>query len=49
MIERAGLGITMANAEMDLKTRADFVTASNKENGVAYGIRTWVLGKPDGF
>ncbi len=43
MIERAGLGIAMANAEMDLKTRADFVTASNRENGVAYGIRTWVL------
>lgn len=44
MLERAGLGIAMGNAGLDLKTRADFVTRGNEEQGVAYGIHTWVLG-----
>lgn len=44
MLEQAGLGIAMGNAEQDLKTKADFVTRNNQECGVAYGIHTWVLG-----
>ncbi len=44
MLERAGLGIAMGNASLDLKIRADFVTRGNQECGVAYGIHTWVLG-----
>jgi len=43
MIVHAGLGIAMGNASMDLKTQADFVTLSNEDCGVAYGIRNWVL------
>lgn len=43
MIEMAGLGIVMGNAQEDLKARADAVTRSNEENGVAYGIHTWIL------
>lgn len=44
MLEQAGLGIAMGNASLDLKARADFVSLKNQECGVAYGIRTWVLG-----
>lgn len=49
MIEMAGLGIAMANAEADIKARADFVTTSNREKGVAYGINTWLLERAAAF
>lgn len=42
MLAEAGLGIAMGNAQPDLKMKADFVTLTNQECGVAYGIHTWV-------
>lgn len=38
MIEFAGLGVAMANAADEVKLKADFVTKSNEEDGVAYVI-----------
>lgn len=35
MIEFAGLGVAMGNAVEELKTKADYVTSSNEEDGVA--------------
>ena len=35
MIEHCGYGIAMANALDIVKEKADFVTLSNEENGVA--------------
>lgn len=43
MIEAAGLGIAMGNAEEEVKNAADFVTLTNNESGVAYGIRKLVF------
>lgn len=43
MLERAGLGIAMGNADADLKARADVVTLDHRDCGVAYGIFKWVL------
>ncbi len=39
MIEYAGLGVAMANAASEVKARADFVTLSNEEDGVAHVIK----------
>lgn len=47
MIEFAGLGVAMENAIKDVKDKADFVTLSNDENGVAYVIRKFVLQDDD--
>lgn len=38
MIEFAGLGVAMDNAADEVKAKADFVTKSNEEDGVAYVI-----------
>lgn len=35
MIEFAGLGVAMGNAVDDLKSKADYVTSSNEEDGIA--------------
>ena len=43
MIETAGIGIAMANAEEKLKAAADMITGSCEESGVAQGIRKIVL------
>lgn len=43
MIEYAGLGVAMDNAPDEIKQRADFVTLSNNEDGVAHVIRKFVL------
>lgn len=43
MIELAGLGIAMGNAQEPVKKAADWVTASNDEDGVALAIEKWVL------
>ncbi|HBT15965.1 MAG TPA: Cof-type HAD-IIB family hydrolase [Firmicutes bacterium] len=43
MIEYAGLGVAMANAEEAIKNRADYVTLSNDKNGVAHVIYRFVL------
>ena len=38
MIEYAGQGVAMANAAQEVKEKADFVTLSYEEDGVAYVI-----------
>ncbi|CDQ18600.1 hypothetical protein SAMN05192559_101788 [Halobacillus karajensis] len=38
MIHEAGLGVAMGNAQEPVKKEADFVTASNEEDGVAFAI-----------
>ena len=45
MVEAAGLGIAMANAEPEVKRVAKYVTLSNDENGVAKGIDKWIFSK----
>ncbi|GAE94419.1 hydrolase [Gracilibacillus boraciitolerans JCM 21714] len=43
MIEQAGLGIAMGNAQEAVKDAADWQTSSNEEDGVAKAIKEWVL------
>ena len=43
MLEYAGLGIAMGNADQHVKDLADAVTASNEENGVALAIKQYIL------
>lgn len=43
MIMEAGIGVAMGNAQETLKKAADWVTATNEEDGVALAIRKWVL------
>ncbi|WHY79659.1 Cof-type HAD-IIB family hydrolase [Neobacillus sp. WH10] len=43
MIKSAGLGVAMGNAQDVVKAAADWVTATNEEDGVAKAIHTWVL------
>ena len=43
MLEFAGLGIAMGNASDHVKSHADVVTASNKEDGVARAIEKYIL------
>ena len=43
MVEAAGLGIAMANAEPEVKRVAKYVTLSNDDDGVAAGLEKWVL------
>lgn len=38
MIELAGMGVAMANAVQEVKEKADYVTLSNEEDGVAAAI-----------
>ena len=45
MIEYAGLGVAMGNAWGGTKEHADYVTASNDEDGVAKAIEKFVLGE----
>lgn len=44
MIKYAGLGIAMSNAEEEVKLKADYITLSNEEDGVAHVIYKFVLG-----
>ncbi|MEB1807287.1 MAG: Cof-type HAD-IIB family hydrolase [Bacillaceae bacterium] len=43
MIKDAGIGVAMGNAQPFVKESADWVTASNIEDGVAVAIRKWAL------
>lgn len=43
MIEYAGLGVAMGNATEDLKAIANYITKSNKEDGVAHVINEFIL------
>lgn len=44
MIQFAGLGVCMANGPEDVRAKADFVTASNMEDGVAVALEKFVFG-----
>ncbi len=43
MIEAAGLGVAVANALDEVKKKADFITLSNNDNGVAFAVKKFVL------
>ena len=43
MIQLAGLGIAMGNAQMSVKACADYVTSTNEENGVATALENVIL------
>ncbi|UQZ84622.1 Sugar phosphatase YidA [Paenibacillus konkukensis] len=43
MIVEAGLGVAMGNAQEEVKLRADVVTDSNEEDGVAKVIQRYIL------
>ena len=45
MIEFAGLGVAMANAQEPVKAAADHVTVSNDEDGVAVVVEQFILGE----
>ncbi|MCI9405745.1 MAG: HAD family phosphatase [Oscillospiraceae bacterium] len=45
MIEFAGLGVAMANAQEPVKAAADYITASNDEDGVAAVVERFILGE----
>ena len=42
MIEYAGLGIAMANAQAIVKEAADYITLSNEEDGVAAAVKKFI-------
>ncbi|MNN13460.1 putative phosphatase [compost metagenome] len=42
-IEAAGLGVAMGNAQEAVKEKADVVTTSNNEDGIAWIIRDYIL------
>ena len=43
MLNNAGVGVAMRNANEKIKNIADFVTLSNNEDGVAYAIHKFLL------
>lgn len=45
MIAWAGIGIAMANAFPVVKQKADFITSSNQEDGVALALQRFILEK----
>ncbi len=45
MLQWAGLGVAMGNAPAEVKRVADYLTASNDEDGVAAAIQYWILGE----
>lgn len=45
MIEYAGMGISMANGVDGVKERANFITLSNDEDGIAYALDKFLKGE----
>jgi Cof subfamily protein (haloacid dehalogenase superfamily) len=45
MFERSGLAIAMGNAAPAVQRRADFVTASNRDNGFAKAVERFILNR----
>ena len=45
MIQFAGLGVAMANAQPMVLERADYITKSNDEDGVLHVINKFMLEK----
>ena len=43
MFDASGLAIAMGNADDEVKARAQFVTASNEQDGFASAVKQWVL------
>jgi hydroxymethylpyrimidine pyrophosphatase-like HAD family hydrolase len=43
MIEYAGMGVAMANAQEIVKSKADYITLSNDEDGIAHVIEEFML------
>ena len=43
MIEWAGLGVAMANAADTVKEKAQYMTASNDEDGVALVVEKFMM------
>jgi len=43
MIKYAGLGVAMDNAVPEVKEAANFITASNDEDGIAKVIEKFIL------
>ena len=43
MLEFAGLGVAMGNSKDEIKTKSDFITANNNEDGVAKVIEKFIL------
>ena len=43
MIEAAGLGVAMENADDEVRQAADYITCSNNEDGVAKAIEKFAL------
>lgn len=46
MFDRAGVRIAMGNASDQVKSRADYVSTSNDDSGVAHAIENFVLAAP---
>ena len=45
MIEAAAIGVAMGNATEAVKARADYITATNEEDGVAKAVAKFVFGE----
>lgn len=43
MLEYAGMGVAMENAEAEVRSKAKFVTKSNDDNGVSYALHKLLL------
>jgi hydroxymethylpyrimidine pyrophosphatase-like HAD family hydrolase len=46
MLDVAGFAIALGNAPDPVKAKADAITASNDEDGVAHAIETLILKEP---
>ena len=44
MIQYAGLGVAMENAVLPVRNAADYITASNNEDGVGLVVEKFMLG-----
>ena len=42
MLQTAGIGVAMGNAEEEAKAAADFVTLANTENGIVYALKKYI-------
>ena len=49
LIERAGFGAVMGNADPEIKEKGDFVTATNEEDGVAIAIYEFLKRAENGW
>ena len=45
MIKKAGIGVAMENAFLEVKKSADYITLSNLNDGVSYAINKFVFGE----